>query len=134
MDTHSPVFRLSATVLGTPDPRGLAEFYGELLEWELREPGPDRVRIGPAGDDAGDDAGGPALCFRLVEDHLPPAWPAGPGDQQPQLHLDIAVDDLESGVRRALALGAELPSYQPEEDARVLLDPDGHPFRLSVAG
>ena len=27
-------FRVSATVLGTPDPRGLAAFYRELLGWD----------------------------------------------------------------------------------------------------
>jgi catechol 2,3-dioxygenase-like lactoylglutathione lyase family enzyme len=126
VDTHSPVFRFSATVLGTPDPRGLAEFYGELLEWEIREPGSDRVRIGPPGDE-------PRLAFQLETEHVPPVWPAGRSDQQMQLHLDIRVDDLEAGVRRALALGAGLASYQPLQDVRVLLDPDGHPFCLVTA-
>jgi hypothetical protein len=33
-------------------------------------------------------------------------------------------------VADAVALGAELAAYQPQEDVRVVLDPDGHPFCL----
>jgi hypothetical protein len=46
------------------------------------------------------------------------------------LHLDFEVTDLDEAVARALALGAELPEHQPQEDVRVLLDPAGHPFCL----
>ena len=46
------------------------------------------------------------------------------------MHLDIAVDDLESSVADALALGARLSDFQPQDDVRVLLDPAGHPFCL----
>ena len=34
----TPALRLTAAVLGTPDPRGLARFYGRLLGWPLRDP------------------------------------------------------------------------------------------------
>ena len=51
-----------------------------------------------------------------------------------QLHLDIGVDDLAEGEARALALGAVLASYQPQDDVRVLLDPAGHPFCLFQTG
>ncbi|NYG54086.1 VOC family protein [Nocardioides perillae] len=129
VDTHSPTFRLRATVVGTPDPRGLAEFWGELLEWEVRESEPDWVRIGPP------DSEDPGLSFQLETDHVPPVWPAGPGQQQMQLHLDVLVDDLEAAVGRAQALGARVAEHQPEPDVlRVLLDPDGHPFCLFLPG
>ena len=50
--------------------------------------------------------------------------------QQMMLHLDFEVTDLEAEVARAVALGATVASYQPQEDVRVLLDPAGHPFCL----
>jgi catechol 2,3-dioxygenase-like lactoylglutathione lyase family enzyme len=123
---HSPQLQLVSTVLGTPDPRGLAEFWGELLEWEVKVSEDDWVRIGPPGRPR------PGLAFQLEADHVRPAWPAGVGQQQMQLHLDVLVDDLEAAVGRARALGAEEASYQPEEGLRVMLDPDGHPFCLFV--
>ncbi len=119
----SASFSLAATVIGTPDPRGLADFYRTLLEWDVRESEPDWVRIGPRD-------GGRGLSFQLEESHVPPAWPAGPGDQQMQVHLDIAVSDLAAGVSAAQSLGASLAEQQPQPDVRVLLDPAGHPFCL----
>ena len=49
-----------------------------------------------------------------------------------QLHLDIEVGDLESAGARAVAAGAVLAGFQPQEDVRVYLDPAGHPFCLWV--
>ncbi len=46
------------------------------------------------------------------------------------MHLDLAVDDLDSSVADALELGARLAEFQPQDDVRVLLDPAGHPFCL----
>jgi hypothetical protein len=48
-------------------------------------------------------------------------------------HLDIAVEDLEAGVAWALAAGATLADFQPQERVRVMLDPAGHPFCLFPA-
>jgi catechol 2,3-dioxygenase-like lactoylglutathione lyase family enzyme len=119
----TPAFRLSSTVLGSPDPRGLAAFYRELLGWEPVRDSPEWVVLQPADGTAG-------LSFQLEESHVPPTWPSGPGDQQMQSHLDIAVDDLEAGVARATGLGAIPAAYQPQDDVRVLIDPAGHPFCL----
>jgi hypothetical protein len=47
------------------------------------------------------------------------------------LHLDIGVRDLAAAVEDAVKLGAALPSHQPQEHVRVLLDPAGHPFCLT---
>ena len=47
-----------------------------------------------------------------------------------QLHLDIEVDDLDAGVAAAVALGATVAEFQPQDDVRVCLDPAGHPFCL----
>jgi hypothetical protein len=49
------------------------------------------------------------------------------------IHLDIAVDDLESAVAWAIAAGARLAEFQPQNDVRVMLDPVGHPFCLFAA-
>jgi hypothetical protein len=46
------------------------------------------------------------------------------------IHLDIEVDDLERETARAVAEGARLAEFQPQDDVRVLLDPAGHPFCL----
>jgi hypothetical protein len=65
---------------------------------------------------------------------VPPAWPAGPGDQQMQVHLDIAVEDLAAAGKHAIAAGAVLAEYQPQDDVHVYLDPAGHPFCLALPG
>jgi catechol 2,3-dioxygenase-like lactoylglutathione lyase family enzyme len=121
----TPRFDLRSTVLGTPDPRGLASFYRALLDWDVIEEEDEWVVLKPQGNREGT-----GLSFQLEERHVPPTWPAGEGDQQMQLHLDIRVDDLAEGEARALALGALIAPYQPQDDVRVLLDPAGHPFCL----
>jgi catechol 2,3-dioxygenase-like lactoylglutathione lyase family enzyme len=130
----APTFRLRSTVLGTPDPAGLAAFWVELLGYRYRDgtpdPGDDWVVIKP-GDGADDSAG---LAFQLETEHVPPTWPAGPGDQQMQLHLDVGVEDLPAAVARAEELGARQASYQPQELVRIMIDPAGHPFCLFAPG
>ena len=116
---------LSGVVLGTPDPDALAAFYQRLLGWPRIQDEPDWVKLGPP-------AGGPGLSFQLEVDHRPPVWPAGTGDQQMQVHLDIKVDDLEEASRHAVEAGAVVAGYQPERDVIVHLDPDGHPFCLFI--
>lgn len=110
-------------VLGAPDAQALARFYRDLLGWPL----------------ADDTAGWCTmqmpdlpvnLAFQTQEHHVRPVWPGGPGDQQMQLHLDLQVSDLEGSVADAVALGATLAEFQPQDDVRVLLDPAGHPFCL----
>ena len=125
--TTRPAAQLAATVLDGPDPRSLADFYQRLLGWERREDEPEWVRIGPAG-------GGPGLSFQAEPQHRAPTWPAGPGDQQMQLHLDLQVDDLDEAVALATSLGGRLADAQPQEGVRVVLDPAGHPFCLFLAG
>lgn len=34
---------------------------------------------------------------------VPPGWPGAPGQQQPQAHLDLAVDDLDAAEAWAFA-------------------------------
>ncbi len=122
-----PEMSLRAIVLDTPDPRGLAAFYRELLDWRTREDEPEWVRIGP-------EDGGPGLSFQHEPDHVPPVWPAGPGDPRMQVHLDVLVSDLDAACAFAVGLGARVAEHQPQADVRVHLDPAGHPFCLFLPG
>jgi hypothetical protein len=110
-------------VLDTPDPESLAGFYERLLGWE-RGTGEDGwVTLRPADGVA-------YLAFQRSPEYVPPVWPPEEGRQQMMLHLDIAVDDVELAVEEAIEAGATLAGFQPQDDVRVMLDPDGHPFCL----
>ncbi len=120
-----PRMTLTSTVLGTPDPRGLARFYAELLDWPIETDEPEWVTLRP---------GGPGLSFQLERDHVPPVWPPEPGTQQMQQHLDIEVDDLPAACALAEDAGAVHVGGHTDdaEDVRVYRDPAGHPFCLFV--
>ena len=122
-----PSFTLTAAVLGTTDPPGLARFYQRLLGWPIRDDEPDWATLRP-------EDGGTGLSFQLETEHVPPVWPAHAGDEQMQVHLDIEVDDLAAAVSLATEAGATVAEFQPQDDVRVLLDPAGHPFCLWVRG
>jgi catechol 2,3-dioxygenase-like lactoylglutathione lyase family enzyme len=123
--TSTPRFSLATVVLDCPDAHALADFYSRLLGWEvtLREPHWVLLRC---------PSGGTGLSFQSEAWYRPPVWPEEPGEQTKMLHLDIRVDDLEAAGAHALACGAVLANYQPQEDVRVYLDPAGHPFCLFV--
>jgi hypothetical protein len=110
------------TVLGTPDPVALAEFYRGLVGGEVDALDETFVTLVGAGTSY--------LAFQREEEHVPPVWPAGPGDQQMQVHLDVGVRSVADAVRAAEALGATQAEFQPQDDVRVMLDPAGHPFCL----
>ena len=74
------------------------------------------------------------MSFQKEPDYVPPSWPGEGGEPQMQMHLDIAVADLEAGVAAAVAAGATIASHQPQEAVRVMLDPAGHPFCLFPEG
>jgi|ERR1700761_1997978 len=116
-----PKLTVTATVLGAPDARVLGEFYRKLLGWPKGADEPDWVTLRPPD-------GGAGLSFQTEDAHVPPVWPAGPGDQQMMAHLDIEVEDLDAAGAYAISLGATLAGFQPQEHVRVYLDPAGHPF------
>jgi catechol 2,3-dioxygenase-like lactoylglutathione lyase family enzyme len=118
-----PRLLLTAVVLDAPDAGELATFYRRLLGWTVREEEPSWVMIAPPD-------GGTGLSFQTEPGYLRPTWPTRPGEPQMMLHLDIAVDDLDDAVAHALAAGAVLADFQPQDDVRVCLDPAGHPFCL----
>jgi hypothetical protein len=125
--TQRPRMRLAATVLDAPDARELAAFYHRLLGWPVGQDEPGWVTL-RAPD------GGAGLSFQTESAYVRPVWPAGPGDPQMSMHLDIEVEALEAAGAHAVAAGATLAEYQPQEDVRVYLDPAGHPFCLFVGG
>lgn len=118
-----PALRLTGVVLDAPDARELADFYRRLLGWETIKDEPGWVMLRSP-------EGGAGLSFQTEANYARPVWPAGPGDPQMSVHLDIEVEDLEEGGRQAAAAGAELAAFQPQSDVRVWLDPAGHPFCL----
>ncbi|HEY0636820.1 MAG TPA: VOC family protein [Pseudonocardiaceae bacterium] len=113
---------LVGVVLDSHDARELAAFYQRLLGWPIRSDEPDWVTLrAPQGC---------GLSFQTEPEHVPPVWPAGPGDPRMMVHLDIGVDDLDVAGAHAEAAGARLADFQPQQDVRVYLDPAGHPFCL----
>jgi predicted enzyme related to lactoylglutathione lyase len=112
-----------SAVLDSKDAQVLARFYRKLLGWQVRSEEPDWVTI-----EAGDGNG--YLAFQTNGTYVAPVWPAGPDDQQMQVHLDFEVRDLTAAVEDALELGARLADYQPQDDVRTLIDPAGHIFDL----
>ncbi|NIR39287.1 MAG: VOC family protein, partial [Actinobacteria bacterium] len=89
-----PRTEISAVVLGARDARALARFYSRLLDWPIVVDEGDWVMVR-------NPDGGTGLSFQAEPDHVAPEWPAGPGDQQMMLHLDIGTGDLDAAVTAA---------------------------------
>lgn len=114
---------LKMLTLDSSDARRDAQFWSAVLGWEIAHEQDEYAMLtGP---------GGIALGLGTVPDHEPPGWPNARGTKQ--FHLDLAVDDLDKAAARAVELGASRPEEQPGETWRVLLDPSGHPFCLTLA-
>ena len=114
------IARYPVVVLDCPDPKTLAEFYGALLDWEVKQGDSDWwfVRAEYGG----------SIGFQKVDGFTAPAWP---GQEVPQqMHIDVDVDDLDAAEAAVLGLGATKHEHQPGTTFRVFLDPAGHPFCL----
>jgi predicted enzyme related to lactoylglutathione lyase len=109
------------------DARRLAEFYGQLLGWEITEDRGDWITIR-------DPSGGVGLNFQSDPAYVPPVWPEVEDAQQKMLHFEIATNDVDAAVSHAVAVGAAVATWQPADrdprNLRVMLDPAGHPFCL----
>jgi hypothetical protein len=115
-----PVARISAINFECTDPAKLARFWAALLDGEIAVETPDFCAV---------KAGAIYLGAVHVDDHQPPTWPSPERSQQ--LHLDLAVTDLDAAEAQAIQLGATKENQQPTpERSRVLRDPAGHPFCL----
>lgn len=116
------IVRFAGVSLDTDDPHRLADFYRQLLGLEVFLDSEDVVALkGP----------GFLLTTQRVAEHVPPSWPDGPTPKQ--MHLDLAVADLDATEELALSLGATRARHQPGPDEwRVMIDPAGHPFCLTT--
>jgi predicted enzyme related to lactoylglutathione lyase len=115
---------LKMVTLDSADARRDAKFWAAVLGWDIAHEQDEYAMLtGPNGV---------AIGFGTVADHEAPQWPNPRGTKQ--FHFDLAVDDLDAGVAACVDLGATLATEQPGETWRVLLDPSGHPFCLTLAG
>lgn len=124
---------VTTVTIGARDVARLARFYAELLGRAVPTQALERVAAG-AEDwvPIGDPDGGLTVAIQHEPDQERVTWPASQGDQHMQLHLEIRADDLDRAVAQAMACGATCADHQPQEDVRVMLDPEGHPFCLWV--
>lgn len=111
--------------LDTLDASALARFYSELLGWEIYSDDGDDATVAPPDGVA-------YLGFQTSSSYVRPVWPPAESAQQQMMHLDFEVDDLTAAVAHAEELGAQQAAFQPQDDVRVMLDPDGHLFCLYV--
>jgi catechol 2,3-dioxygenase-like lactoylglutathione lyase family enzyme len=120
-----PRFTVTGVNIDAPDARALADFYVALAGYRIGRAESDFViLVAPEGAPVRN------LSFQTEDRYERPTWPAGPGDQQMQMHLEILVDDLDAAVGHAVACGATVADFQPQDGVRVCLDPAGHPFCL----
>ena len=118
------IARWTGVCIDCADAEELADFYGQLLGWEVTD------RDGHGWIAMRDPAGGVGLLFQSEAAYRPPQWPEQAGGQDKMLHFEIKVDDLDRTVAHAVALGARVADHQPQPRVRVMLDPAGHPFCL----
>ncbi len=116
------IARLASIALDCRDPSSLAEFWSALLGGEIAFRSDEFVAL---------KVGGTWLATVKVAGHRPASWPSA--ETPKQMHLDLAVDDLDAAQIEAVRLGATVVTEQPAPERwRVLLDPAGHPFCLST--
>lgn len=109
------------------DPQKLAEFYGELLKWEVLVMDEEWACVYAPGTNQGTY---PSILFQRNPEYKPPVWPEEPDAQQQMAHIDFAVNDLERAAQYAIQCGATMADEQFSNDWRVMFDPAGHPFCL----
>lgn len=105
--------------IGCAEPRELADFYHQVLGWQIMESDDDHATI--KGD-------GVPIVFWRVSGQLP-RWPDPAAAKQ--FHFSLAADDLDEAEARCVKLGATKPDFQPGEPWRVLIDPAGYPFCIT---
>ena len=116
------VARSGVVSLDCADPLALGEFWAAMLGGEIMFTSTMTVLI---------RTDWVWLSALRVPDYVAPTWPGG--DVPKQIHLDLAVTELEAAVAEAERLGARIAPVQPAPDRlRVLLDPAGHPFCLTT--
>jgi hypothetical protein len=118
----APIARLAAVSLDCSDPKALADFYRGLLDLETFFELDGFIALKGAGI---------LMTMQRVEDHRMPSWPDGAVPKQ--IHLELAVADLDEAEAAALSIGALKANHQPSPQTwRVLIDPAGHPFCVTT--
>ena len=116
------IAQFPAFVIDCPDARVLADFYGALLDWDVKGDA-EWAEIRPAD-------GSNCISFQQVANFRAPQWPGQ--DVPQQMHLDLVVDELDAAEAAVIELGATKHDHQPGTTFRVFLDPAGHPFCLCL--
>ena len=120
-----PVAELHSVVFDCPDPERLAQFYQDLLGYQVVHAEDGWITI------AGPSDGSQRLSFQRIANYQAPTWPEGRRPQQ--LHLDLFVEDLAVAHDHAIAAGASPLAgvvLHEDETFQVYADPAGHPFCL----
>ncbi|UZN03574.1 VOC family protein [Cellulomonas sp. S1-8] len=129
-----PILRATSVTISTAHPHEAAHFYARLLggrvvvEEEAAPDDPTGITWAQVKPPEGED--GLTINLEHEREWSPPVWPARAGEQRSTQHLDVQVDDLDAAVAWARECGAREADVQPQEEVRVLLDLDGHPFCL----
>jgi hypothetical protein len=122
-DIYRDTGPIAAVVVSCADPRAMARFWGDAIDWTLHEVTDDHARLRST------DGVGPYLEFVRVPD----------GDAvSTRVHLDVRPypgDDLAAEVARLHALGAaDADVGQGEVAWAVLADPEGNEFCVLTPG
>lgn len=116
------IARLALITLDCNDPQVLATFWAGLLEGQIIRSDDQMALVQTPGG---------AIAAVAVPDYHAPMWPGGTTPKH--MHLDLAVSDLETAEAVAVRLGARIADFQPGGNRwRVLRDPAGHPFCLTL--
>lgn len=114
--------KIGSISLDCADPSELAMFWASLLGGEIAFSSDGFVAV---------KLSGLWLTAVRIDDYRAPTWPEG--ETPKQMHIDVAVDDLEGAQAEALRLGATRADFQTAPDRFVVLyDPAGHPFCLTT--
>lgn len=128
-EPQSPWFRWNAVCIDCApnDFENVVAFYRDMLGLQITD---DEGRWAKLRNPHG------AMDINVqAEDwYAPPIWPESVPAQTKMMHFEVQVDDVETSVARAVALGAREAPQQPADrdptTLRVMLDPAGHPFCL----
>jgi hypothetical protein len=108
--------KVGSIVIDCVEFKKMVAFWKEALHYVIREPvqGGWAILRDPEGK-------GPNISLNHVNKRPP---------GRNRLHLDLYTEDREGEVERLVSIGAtpHSQSYEPDEDFRVLEDPDGNLF------
>ena len=118
--------RLYSVLIDSNDPKALAEWWAQALDWEITHVADDEVDVA-AGRDADGKELEPILTFLLVPEKK---------TIKNRLHIDLAPDDRDAEVERLLAMGATRADVGQGADVTwvVLADPEGNEFCVFPRG